>query len=108
MKLSLMTTLYRTAVSVMLAVSVNTTAALAGATMPDTLKSGEMTLKLNGLGLRKKAMIKVYVAGLYLELPSKDAQAILAADQGKAIRTIVCWGANYFYSLAVNQDLLSW
>lgn len=90
MKLSLMTTLYRTAVSVMLAVSVNTTAALAGelagATMPDTLKSGEVTLKLNGLGLRKKAMIKVYVAGLYLELPSKDAQAILAADQGKAIR----------------------
>jgi hypothetical protein len=43
-------------------------------------------LKLNGLGLRKKAMFKVYVGGLYLESPSKDAGAILASDQAKAIR----------------------
>jgi chalcone isomerase-like protein len=59
---------------------------LAGATLPDTLKAGEKTLKLNGLGLRKKAMFKVYVGGLYLESPSKDAGAILASDQAKAIR----------------------
>jgi len=39
---------------------------LAGATLPDTLKAGEKTLKLNGLGLRKKAVFKVYVGGLYL------------------------------------------
>jgi hypothetical protein len=45
-----------------------------------------MTLKLNGLGLRKKSMFKVYVGGLYLESPSKDAGPILAADQAKAIR----------------------
>ncbi len=60
---------------------------LAGATLPDTLKAGEKTLKLNGLGLRKKAMFKVYVGGLYLESPSRDAGAILTADQAKAIRT---------------------
>ena len=59
---------------------------LAGVTLPDTLKAGEKTLKLNGLGLRKKAVFKVYVGGLYLESPSKDAGAILAADQAKAIR----------------------
>lgn len=59
---------------------------LAGATLPDTLKVGDKTLKLNGLGLRKKAVFKVYVGGLYLESPSKDAGAILAADQAKAIR----------------------
>jgi hypothetical protein len=59
---------------------------LAGITMPDTLKAGEKTLKLNGLGLRKKAVFKVYVGGLYLESPSKDARAILASDQPKAIR----------------------
>ncbi len=59
---------------------------LAGATLPDTLKAGEKTLKLNGLGLRKKAMFKVYVGGLYLESPSRDAGAILTADQAKAIR----------------------
>jgi hypothetical protein len=59
---------------------------LAGVTLPDTLKAGEKTLKLNGLGLRKKAVFKVYVGGLYLESPSKDAGAILMADQAKAIR----------------------
>ena len=59
---------------------------LAGATLPDTLKVGEKTLKLNGLGLRKKAVFKVYVGGLYLESPSKDASVILASDQPKAIR----------------------
>jgi hypothetical protein len=71
----------------MLAVSMLDTAALAGelagATLPDALKSGDSTLKLNGLGLRKKSMFKVYVGGLYLESPSKDA---LATDQAKAIR----------------------
>jgi hypothetical protein len=59
---------------------------LAGVTLPDTLKAGDKTLKLNGLGLRKKAVFKVYVGGLYLESPSKDAGAVLAADQAKAIR----------------------
>jgi len=59
---------------------------LAGATLPDTLQAGEKTLKLNGLGLRQKAMFKVYVGALYLEAPSKDADAILASDQPKTIR----------------------
>jgi hypothetical protein len=61
-------------------------AELAGATLPDTLSVGDKTLKLNGLGLRKKAMFKVYVGGLYLESSSKDAGVILASDQAKAIR----------------------
>ena len=59
---------------------------LEGVTLPDTLNAGEKTLKLNGLGLRKKAMFKIYVGGLYLESPTKDAGAILMADQGRAIR----------------------
>src|SRR5262245_66580156 len=59
---------------------------LAGVTLPDTLQAGEKTLKLNGLGLRKKAVFKVYVGALYLEAPSKDADAILTSDQPKAIR----------------------
>jgi len=91
MNVRIVTTLCRVAIPViMLAIPILDTAALAGelagATLPDTLKSGEMTLKLNGLGLRKKSMFKVYVGGLYLESPSKDAGAILAADQAKAIR----------------------
>ena len=90
MKSSHMRTLSCAAVVVMLAASTLHTAALAreleGATLADTLKVGEKTLKLNGLDLRKKAMFKVYVGGLYLESPSKDAGAILASDQAKAIR----------------------
>lgn len=90
MKICIVTTLCRAAILVILAVSMFDTGALArelaGVTLPDTLKSGEMTLKLNGLGLRKKSVVKVYVGGLYLESPSKDAGAILAADQAKAIR----------------------
>ncbi len=34
---------------------------LAGVNMPDTVSIGGKTLKLNGLGLRKKAIFKVYV-----------------------------------------------
>ena len=90
MKSTVVRTLSCAAVLVMLAASTLHTAALAGqlegATLADTLKAGEKTLKLNGLGLRKKAMFKVYVGGLYLESPSKDAGAILASDQAKAIR----------------------
>ncbi|HZO38104.1 MAG TPA: chalcone isomerase family protein [Methylomirabilota bacterium] len=90
MKRFVVRTLSCTAVLVIVAASTLDTAALAGelegATLPDTLKAGEKTLKLNGLGLRKKAMFKVYVGGLYLESPSKDAGAILASDQAKAIR----------------------
>jgi len=54
--------------------------------MPETLSVGEKMLKLNGLGLRKKVVFKVYVGGLYLETPSNDAAAILASDQAKAVR----------------------
>ena len=90
MKSFVMRTLIFSAVAVILAASTLYTAALArdleGATLADTLKAGEKTLKLNGLGLRKKAMFKVYVGGLYLESPSKDAGAILASDEAKAIR----------------------
>jgi hypothetical protein len=39
------------------------------------------TLVLNGMALRKKAIFKVYVAGLYLTERSSNAEQILAADQ---------------------------
>ena len=59
---------------------------LSGVNLPDTLPAGDATLKLNGLGLRKKAIFKVYVGGLYLQAPSKDSAAIVAADAPKAVR----------------------
>ena len=39
---------------------------LAGVTLPDTAQVAGKDLVLNGLGLRKKFVIKVYVGGLYL------------------------------------------
>jgi hypothetical protein len=67
------------AVAVLLAVP-GVTGELAGVTLPDTAKVGDATLQLNGMGLRKKFIVKVYVGALYLATPSKDVPAILAAD----------------------------
>jgi len=58
---------------------------LAGVSLPDTAQVGNRTLVLNGLGLRKKFVVKVYVAGLYLEQKSSDPSAIVKADAPKRI-----------------------
>ncbi len=81
-------TLLTLAAAALVALPVRPAAAkeLAGVNMPETISVGGKTLKLNGLGLRKKAFFKVYVGGLYLETPSKDAAAILATDEAKAVR----------------------
>lgn len=60
-------------------------ASLAGVTLPDRVQVGGTTLVLNGLGLRKKFVVKVYVAGLYLEQKSSDPSAIIKADAPKRI-----------------------
>jgi hypothetical protein len=60
-------------------------ASLAGVTLPDTAQVGGKTLVLNGLGIRTKYMVKVYVGGLYLEQKSSDAGAIIKADAPKQI-----------------------
>lgn len=59
---------------------------VAGVKMSDTMTVGGKALKLNGMGLRKKIIFKVYVAGLYLETPSKNAAAIVSSDQVKSMR----------------------
>jgi hypothetical protein len=58
---------------------------LAGVTLSDTAQVGSTTLVLNGMGLRTKFMVKVYVAGLYLPQKSKNAEAIIKADTPKRI-----------------------
>jgi hypothetical protein len=60
-------------------------ATLANVTLPDSTTVGNQTLVLNGLGLRSKMMFKVYVAGLYLEKKSNDANAIIQGDTTKRI-----------------------
>lgn len=53
---------------------------LAGVTLPDKAEVKGQTLVLNGMGLRKKFVIKVYVGGLYLPQKEKSAQKVLAGD----------------------------
>lgn len=59
-------------------------ARFSGVTLPDTMPVGGRTLRLNGAALLKKMVFKVYVAALYIEEPSKDAEAIVAAEVPKA------------------------
>ena len=61
------------------------TATRDGVTLPTTVSAGGQELVLNGLGLRKKAIFKVYVAALYLPSQTDDAAAILATDQPRQI-----------------------
>jgi hypothetical protein len=59
---------------------------LAGVQFPDTATVEGKELKLNGVGLRKKFVIKVYAAALYVESPSKNAQQVIESDQVKRVR----------------------
>ena len=53
---------------------------LAGVTLPDSAQVAGKALVLNGMGLRTKMFVKVYVAGLYLEQKSSDPAAIMKSD----------------------------
>jgi hypothetical protein len=55
-------------------------ATLAGVAMPTSRQVGGQDLTLNGMALRKKAVFKVYVAGLYLPAKTSNPEAILATD----------------------------
>jgi len=58
---------------------------VAGVTLPDTVQVGSTAMVLNGMGLRTKYMVRVYVAGLYLPQKSSDAATILKAGVPKRL-----------------------
>ena len=55
-------------------------ATLAGVNVPDKADVGGQSLVLNGLALRTKFFVKVYVGVLYLPAKQNDAAQVLAAD----------------------------
>jgi Chalcone isomerase-like len=61
---------------------------VAGVEFPDKVEVGGRELKLNGAGLRKKFIIKVYAGGLYLAEPSRDPEAVITADAPKRVRMV--------------------
>jgi len=60
---------------------------LEGVSLPDTATFNGTQLRLNGIGLRTYSWlgIRIYVAGLYLERPSHDAEAILRSPEKKLL-----------------------
>lgn len=52
---------------------------LAGVSVPDSAQVAGANLSLNGVGLRKKFFMKIYVGGLYLPQKSSDPAAIVAS-----------------------------
>ncbi len=59
---------------------------IGGVVLPETLKAGDVTLKLNGAGIRTKYFIKLYVGGLYLQEKTNDADEVMNSDKPMAIR----------------------
>jgi hypothetical protein len=62
------------------------------APLPDRIDVGGTPLMLNGSGARTKYLMQLYVGGLYLTEPNRNAAAILAADQPMAIRLQITSG----------------
>lgn len=75
---------------------------LAGVTLPDTVEVKGQSLALNGMGLRSKFFIKVYVAGLYLAQKEKAPAKVLGAD---APRRMVM---HFLYDVTKEQMCEAW
>jgi hypothetical protein len=78
-------------------------ASLAGITLPDKADIGAgQSLVLNGLALRSKFFVKVYVGGLYLTHKEHDAGKVLAED---APRRMVL---SFLYNVKAGQMCDAW
>lgn len=73
---------------------------LAGVTVPDNATVGGQELVLNGLGLREKWTIDVYIGSLYLPSKTSDAASIIADDVPKRL------GMHFVYSSVSKQQLV--
>ena len=62
---------------------------IAGVRMEETSKVGNTELKLNGAGIRYKAIFKAYVAGLYVAEKKNSLADIIALPGPKQIRLVM-------------------
>lgn len=58
---------------------------LAGVSFPDKHVVAQQTLNLNGLGLREKFWVDIYVAALYLPFQSKNANKVISSNVPKRL-----------------------
>ena len=75
---------------------------VAGVNLPDTVSVNNQTLVLNGAGIRKKFLIKVYVGGLYLVAKQGDAAAIIASDSPRRMLM------HFLYGVSKSQISEAW
>ena len=91
------------AAALVLAAAVPASAAtLAGVTLEDQITVNNQRLVLNGLGLRKKFVVKVYVGGLYLPAKQGSAATMLATDGAR--RQVM----HFLYSVTKSQMAEAW
>ena len=57
-----------------------------GVTMPDTISLSNTILQLNGMGLREKYWIDIYVAGLYIPQKMTNPNSVIKMNSPKEIR----------------------
>jgi hypothetical protein len=77
-------------------------ASLADVTLEDKITVNGQTLVLNGLGLRKKFFIKVYVGGLYLQAKMSNPASILTSDTSRRMTM------HFLYSVSKDQMCDAW
>lgn len=58
---------------------------VSGISFPETKTIAGTTCSLNGVGLRKKLIIKVYLGALYLEHTTQNAGEIISSEQVKQV-----------------------
>jgi len=96
----------RTRLAALLALFLTASAAwagtLAGITLPDKVDVDGHSLVLNGMGLRSKLFIKVYVGGLYLPQKEKSAEKVLAADTPRRM------ALHFIYDVSKDQMCEAW
>ncbi|MGK2856763.1 MAG: chalcone isomerase family protein [Thermoanaerobaculia bacterium] len=62
---------------------------LKGVSMADRITVEGKPLVLNGMGLRTKMTFKVYVAGLYLEAATKNAELVLSSEAIRRVEMVM-------------------
>lgn len=84
---------------------------VAGVKMDDTVRVANQELKLNGVGVRTRAVFKVYVGGLYLPEKKKTVQDILASNGARRVRLVMLrevssedFGQAFMDGLNANSD----
>ncbi|HEY0371642.1 MAG TPA: chalcone isomerase family protein [Thermoanaerobaculia bacterium] len=90
------------AASLTLAAVTAEAATVAGVNLEDKITVNNQALVLNGSGLRKKFVVKVYVGGLYLPAKQSNAATVIATDGAR--RMVM----HFLYSVTKSQMADAW